>query len=168
MKKDRPGTLVSVLSRMNDVEKLESILFDETGTFGIRKSVVERSKRARREHTVQTAWGPVRGKLGWRQGEECLFTPEFEDCARLAGRKRASRSARFTARRRARFNRPTSHPLSKSRTLTATITERIRMIIRTTTRMIIRTITTITDSGLSISARRNGVCHVACRQFALV
>jgi uncharacterized protein (TIGR00299 family) protein len=87
MKKDRPGTLVSVLSRMNDVEKLESILFDETGTFGIRKSVVERSKRSRREHTVQTAWGPVRGKLGWRQGEECLFTPEFEDCARLAAEK---------------------------------------------------------------------------------
>ena len=84
MKKDRPGTLVSVLSRMGDVEKLESILFDETGTFGIRKMVVERSKRSRREHTVQTAWGPVRGKLGWRQGEECLFTPEFEDCAQLA------------------------------------------------------------------------------------
>ena len=87
MKKDRPGTLVSVLSRLHDVEKLESILFDETGTFGIRKSVVERSKRARREHTVQTSWGPVRGKLGWRHGEESLFTPEFEDCARLAAEK---------------------------------------------------------------------------------
>jgi uncharacterized protein (DUF111 family) len=87
MKKDRPGTLVSVLCGMNNVEKLESILFDETGTFGIRRTVVERSKRSRREHTVQTAWGPVRGKLGWRQGEECLFTPEFEDCARLAGEK---------------------------------------------------------------------------------
>jgi uncharacterized protein (TIGR00299 family) protein len=87
MKKDRPGTLVSVLAGMSDVEKLESILFDETGTFGIRRTVVERSKRSRREHIVQTAWGPVRGKLGWRQGEECLFTPEFEDCARLAGEK---------------------------------------------------------------------------------
>jgi pyridinium-3,5-bisthiocarboxylic acid mononucleotide nickel chelatase len=84
MKKDRPGTLVSVLAQMADVAKLESILFDETGTFGIRRTVVERSKRSRREHTVQTAWGAVRGKLGWRQGEECIFTPEFEDCARLA------------------------------------------------------------------------------------
>jgi len=84
MKKDRPGTLVSVLARMSDVERIESILFDETGTFGIRRTVVERSKRSRREHTVSTAWGPVRGKLGWRQGEECVFTPEFEDCARLA------------------------------------------------------------------------------------
>jgi pyridinium-3,5-bisthiocarboxylic acid mononucleotide nickel chelatase len=84
MKKDRPGTLVSVLARAGDVGQLESILFDETATFGIRKTVVERSKRSRREHTVQTAWGPVRGKLGWRQGEESVFTPEFEDCARLA------------------------------------------------------------------------------------
>jgi uncharacterized protein (TIGR00299 family) protein len=87
MKKDRPGTLVSVLARMSDVERLESILFDETGTFGIRRTVVERSKRSRREHTVSTAWGPVRGKLGWRQGEECVFTPEFEDCARIASEK---------------------------------------------------------------------------------
>jgi pyridinium-3,5-bisthiocarboxylic acid mononucleotide nickel chelatase len=87
MKKDRPGTLVSVLARMSDVEKLESILFDETGTFGIRRTVVERSKRSRGEHTVATAWGPVRGKLGWRQGQEYLFTPEFEDCARLASEK---------------------------------------------------------------------------------
>ena len=101
MKKDRPGTLVSVLARMSDVEKLESILFDETGTFGIRRTVVERSKRSRREHTVATAWGPVRGKLGWRQGQECVFTPEFEDCA--AGKRTGCSPPRDLPRRRKRL-----------------------------------------------------------------
>jgi uncharacterized protein (TIGR00299 family) protein len=84
MKKDRPGTLLSVIARPADAEKLEGILFDETATFGIRRRLFERSTRSRREHTVTTPWGPVRGKLGWRSGHSPVFTPEFEDCARLA------------------------------------------------------------------------------------
>ena len=91
MKKDRPGTLVSVLARPSDVEKLEAILFDETATFGIRRTLVERSKRSRREHTVETAWGPVRGKLGWRHAGDAVFTPEFEDLR--TPRRRARRAA---------------------------------------------------------------------------
>ena len=84
MKKDRPGVLLSVICRGEDVVTLESILFDETGTFGIRRSVMQRSKRARQAHTVETIWGPVEGKLGWRRGGEPIFTPEFESCARVA------------------------------------------------------------------------------------
>ncbi len=84
MKKDRPGVILSVICRTTDADKLEAILFDETNTFGVRRSLVQRSKRARREHTVETLWGPVQGKLGWRQGDRMVFTPEFEDCARLA------------------------------------------------------------------------------------
>jgi hypothetical protein len=84
MKKDRPGTLLSVIARPSDAARLEAILFDETATFGIRRTLMERSKRSRREHTVTTPWGPVRGKLGWRSGHSAVFTPEFDDCARLA------------------------------------------------------------------------------------
>ncbi len=84
MKKDRPGTLLTVIARPAEADKLEAILFDETATFGIRRSRMERSKRSRREHTVTTPWGPVRGKLGWRSGQSPVFTPEFEDCARVA------------------------------------------------------------------------------------
>lgn len=84
MKKDRPGAMLCVIAAEADAEKLEAILFDETSTFGIRRSLVERSKRARREHTVETPFGPVRGKLGWRTPDRAAFVPEFEDCARLA------------------------------------------------------------------------------------
>lgn len=83
MKKDRPGALVSVICRPPDRERMEEILFSETATFGIRRHLVDRSKRARQECTVETPWGPVRGKLGTR-GNDRVFTPEFEACAALA------------------------------------------------------------------------------------
>jgi uncharacterized protein (TIGR00299 family) protein len=83
MKKDRPGTLLSVLCRLEDGERLETILFAETATFGVRRHVVERHKRLRHACSVDTPWGPVAGKLG-RHGASVVFTPEFEECARLA------------------------------------------------------------------------------------
>ncbi len=84
MKKDRPGVLLSVICRPTDREKLESILFEQTGTFGIRQHVLQRSKRARDVHEVETIYGKVLGKIGWRHGEPAIFTPEFESCSRIA------------------------------------------------------------------------------------
>lgn len=84
MKKDRPGTLLSVLCRPADGPRLEQLLFDETGTFGIRQSRLLRSKRRRQSHAVETPWGAVQGKLGWLSGGRVLFTPEFESCAAVA------------------------------------------------------------------------------------
>jgi len=84
MKKDRPGVMLCVLCDPADAVRMETLLFDETETFGVRRSMMERSKRARREHTVPTPWGPVQGKLGWRSPENAVFVPEFDSCARLA------------------------------------------------------------------------------------
>lgn len=84
MKKDRPGTLLSVLCRPTDGPRLEQLLFDETGTFGIRQSRLLRSKRRRQAHSVETPWGTVTGKLGWLSGGTTVFTPEFESCAEVA------------------------------------------------------------------------------------
>jgi len=85
MKKDRPGTLLSVLCGLGDRERMESIVFAETATFGIRRQLVQRSKRLRRKHFVETAWGRVQGKLG-RFGGDVVFTPEHDSCALLATR----------------------------------------------------------------------------------
>lgn len=84
MKKDRPGVIVSVIAAEAEAEKLEAILFEESGTFGVRRTVIERSKRARAEHSVQTPWGEVTGKLGQRSADAAIFIPEFESCARVA------------------------------------------------------------------------------------
>jgi len=84
MKKNRPGVLLSVLAPETVLPALEEILFRETTTFGIRRYAVARHKLNRRECTVSTQWGPVRGKLGWQEGRRPIFSPEFEECARLA------------------------------------------------------------------------------------
>ncbi len=84
MKKNRPGVLLSVLAPESTLPALETILFRETLTFGIRRYPVTRSKLQRRAYTVATPWGPVQGKLGWRGDQVPIFTPEYEDCARVA------------------------------------------------------------------------------------
>jgi hypothetical protein len=84
MKKDRPGVILSVLSRPVDADRLEALLFSETGTFGVRRQRIERSLRARMEQSVLTPWGEVAGKLGWLPSGEAVFSPEFESCAALA------------------------------------------------------------------------------------
>lgn len=84
MKKDRPGVLLSVLASEAVLPALEAILFRETGTFGVRRYPVQRRKLRREVRTVETPWGPVRGKRGWRDGQPAVFTPEYEDCARVA------------------------------------------------------------------------------------
>jgi uncharacterized protein (TIGR00299 family) protein len=84
MKKNRPGVLVGVLAPESAVAALETILFRETGTLGVRRYAVQRSKLRREAVTVQTPWGPVQGKRGWREGGPEVFSPEYEDCARVA------------------------------------------------------------------------------------
>jgi len=84
MKKSRPGVLLSVLAAESALPVLEAILFRETETFGIRRYAVERSKLQREAVTVETSWGPIRGKRGWRAGGASVFAPEYEDCARVA------------------------------------------------------------------------------------
>jgi len=84
MKKNRPGVLLSVLAPADKVTALEDILFRETTTFGVRRCLMARHKLQRRIGTVATPWGPVEGKLGWRAGGSAVFSPEYEDCARVA------------------------------------------------------------------------------------
>jgi pyridinium-3,5-bisthiocarboxylic acid mononucleotide nickel chelatase len=83
MKKNRPGTLLTVIAPNSAVAAVETVVFRETGTFGVRKHTMTRSKLNREAITIATPWGPVKAKRGWREGLE-LVTPEYEDCARVA------------------------------------------------------------------------------------
>ena len=66
MKKNRPGVLLSVLAPEAGLLSIEDILFREIGTFGIRRYPASRHKLRREAVVVETAWGPVQGKRGWR------------------------------------------------------------------------------------------------------
>ncbi|MGW8257370.1 MAG: nickel pincer cofactor biosynthesis protein LarC [Thermoguttaceae bacterium] len=84
MKKNRPGTLLTVLCPPEEADRLEKIIFQETSTLGIRRFMVERTVLARQTHVVKTIWGPIEGKIAWYSGQTPSFTPEFESCRRIA------------------------------------------------------------------------------------
>ncbi|HUY89286.1 MAG TPA: nickel pincer cofactor biosynthesis protein LarC [Pirellulales bacterium] len=84
MKKNRPGVTVTVLCQAAQIEKVEKILFRETGTLGVRRWPVSRHKLERKACQVETEFGPIDGKLGWIAGGEPSFSPEFESCSRTA------------------------------------------------------------------------------------
>ncbi len=84
MKKNRPGVMLTVLCRRDQIPTLEEIIFRETTTLGIRRYEVGRHKLRRQAAEVETALGTIRGKLGWLDGRPPTFSPEYEDCARVA------------------------------------------------------------------------------------
>jgi len=87
MKKGRPGVVLACLAPEGLVAAVEEAIFRETPTFGVRRSAVERTKLAREHATVETAFGPVRVKVGRRGGRVVTASPEYEDCRRLAAER---------------------------------------------------------------------------------
>lgn len=83
MKKNRPGVMLSVLVPETLIGVVEAIIFAETGTLGIRRYPLQRHKMRRESTIIDTKWGPIKAKRGWRDGVE-VVSPEYEDCARVA------------------------------------------------------------------------------------
>ncbi|HXW03693.1 MAG TPA: nickel pincer cofactor biosynthesis protein LarC [Vicinamibacterales bacterium] len=84
MKKNRPGTLVTVMvppARRGDIT---GVLFAETTTIGVRHQEVVRECLTREFRSIQTSVGPIRFKVASRDGRVLNASPEFDDCARAA------------------------------------------------------------------------------------
>lgn len=86
MKKGRPGVLLTVLAAPSGAEAMAHLLLTETTTLGVRMRRDERRILQREHATVQSAWGPIRVKLGLLSGEVVNCAPEFEDCRAIAER----------------------------------------------------------------------------------
>ena len=86
MKKGRPGHLFGALASEAVRAAVEAAIFRETSSLGVRRTRVERSVLDRELVEVQTAYGPVRIKVGRLQGRLLNAAPEFEDCREAAGR----------------------------------------------------------------------------------
>ena len=83
MKKSRPGTLLCVLCRVQDREKILRALFKHTTTLGVRETPLRRYTMTRRVETVQTGLGAVRCKVSEGYGV-VRRKFEYDDLARLA------------------------------------------------------------------------------------
>jgi pyridinium-3,5-bisthiocarboxylic acid mononucleotide nickel chelatase len=84
MKKSRPGTVLTVLTRTEDAQRIAQIIFAETTTIGLRMRQEMRHTLAREYETVQTTWGSVRIKVARLNGAVTNFAPEYEDCREIA------------------------------------------------------------------------------------
>jgi uncharacterized protein (TIGR00299 family) protein len=84
MKKNRPGTLVTVLAPPAARVALQAIVFRETTTLGVRYHDVEREVLARETVTVETPWGSVPVKVARLGGAVANAAPEFDACAAIA------------------------------------------------------------------------------------
>jgi pyridinium-3,5-bisthiocarboxylic acid mononucleotide nickel chelatase len=87
MKKNRPGTLLTILCKPQDTNALMSLIFAETTTFGARTYRAQRRALPRESVSVSTSYGDVRIKLSRVNGRILHVAPEYEDCRKLATEK---------------------------------------------------------------------------------
>jgi pyridinium-3,5-bisthiocarboxylic acid mononucleotide nickel chelatase len=87
MKKNRPGTLLTVLCSEAKLPEMQALILRETSTFGVRYRNVRRKVLSRQSITVETDFGPIRVKVGMLGKEILQVSPEFEDCRAVALKK---------------------------------------------------------------------------------
>ncbi len=90
MKKNRPGTLLTVVAAPDRRAQMTDVIFRETTTIGLRHYEVDRECLEREIVTIQTPIGVVRFKVARRGGRTVNAVPEFDDCAKLAAEKNLS------------------------------------------------------------------------------
>jgi pyridinium-3,5-bisthiocarboxylic acid mononucleotide nickel chelatase len=84
MKKNRPGTLLTVVAPPGLRSQMTDVIFRETTTIGLRYDEVDRECLQREIVPVETPIGTVRFKVASRDGRVINAVPEFDDCAKLA------------------------------------------------------------------------------------
>jgi hypothetical protein len=90
MKKNRPGTLVTVLCEPGGAEKFVEMLLKHTTSFGVRITEARRRKLKRHTVTVPTRYGEIECKIGSLGDSIITRSPEFESCKRAAAAHGAS------------------------------------------------------------------------------
>ncbi len=84
MKKNRQGTLLRVIAKPEDQEKLAQLILAETTSLGVRMYNAQRRVLERHIVPVMTPYGEVRMKVS----AEGSAAPEYDDCQKLARERR--------------------------------------------------------------------------------
>ena len=87
MKKNRPGQLLTVLSRPADADRIIDLIFRETTTIGVRTYHAGRRTLDRESVALDTPLGTVRMKIARTNGHVLNVAPEYEDCQRIAAER---------------------------------------------------------------------------------
>jgi uncharacterized protein (TIGR00299 family) protein len=100
MKKNRPATLLTIISPVEKLSAVTELLLRETTTLGLRWREEERSRTDREILSLQTRYGKIRFKWARWQGKMVNLSPEYDDCKRLALRKKVPLKEIFEEARR--------------------------------------------------------------------
>jgi len=84
MKKNRPGTLLTVLCEPRDADRFVELVLTHTTTFGVRLHEARRRMLAREIVRVPTRFGEIEVKVGRYNGKVVTRSPEYESCKRAA------------------------------------------------------------------------------------
>lgn len=84
MKKGRAGFLLTIVAPASRVVLLETIVFEHSSSIGVRRHMVDRHKLKRQSTTVETEFGPVRGKVITLPSGQRRLTIEDDDAREIA------------------------------------------------------------------------------------
>lgn len=90
MKKSRPAHKLSVLIEADLKEPCLAILFEQTGTFGVRISEVDKIMLKREIRSIETSYGPLDVKVELKDGAPGKWKPEYEDLKAIAEKQNMS------------------------------------------------------------------------------
>ena len=89
MKKNRPGTKLTVLAELGKIDALIRTIFQETSTIGVRYYPVQRRVLERKMRTVQVLGAEIPVKVALMDESEINIQPEFSACQKAS--KKANR-----------------------------------------------------------------------------
>lgn len=87
MKKNRPAYQLEVLCSMDQIDKIESMIFAESTTIGIRRQIMNRTILKREKEILHTKHGDIVVKTCILPSGERRSYPEYEEIKRLAQEK---------------------------------------------------------------------------------
>jgi uncharacterized protein (TIGR00299 family) protein len=114
MKRSRPGTIVTVIGFSKDLQALQSVLFTETSTLGIRIQEMDRTILPRSTSSMRLLGGSVHMKIADLGQGRSKATPEYRDCVALAERTGQPVQAIIDLARRTYASTKTSSPRTPS------------------------------------------------------
>ncbi len=84
MKKNRPGTMMTVICQLGKLEEFSNFILRETTTLGLRWRIDNRIKASRSFEEIRTKFGSVTVKIAKVGGKITNYSVEYDDCKRLA------------------------------------------------------------------------------------
>jgi len=89
MKKNRPAYQLNVICKEADIQRLEQIIFEETTTIGIRRTMMERTVLKREIKLIQTSLGEAQVKICHLESGDRIY-PEYSSVTLLCKKHQIS------------------------------------------------------------------------------